>query len=90
MYNYSNYYTILNIVAQCFRVIHILSEKNQNKERKSQIRQGYELSRITEEVTDSMTDADQKNAYYTINQGTHVCQRLLNKGISKNQSPRRI
>ena len=65
MYNYSNYYTILNIVAQCFRAIHIMSEKNQNKERKSQIRQGYELSRITEDVTDSMTETDQKRMHIT-------------------------
>merc|ERR1712175_69482 len=60
MYNYSNYYTILNIVAQCFRAIHIMSEKNQNGERKYQIRKGFELRRIKGEVTDSMTEKDQK------------------------------
>ena len=42
-----------------------MSEKSQNEERKSQIRQGYELSRITEEVTDSMTEADQKRMHIT-------------------------
>ena len=69
----------------------MMPEKNQNEERKSQISQVYELSRITGEVTNSMTVADQKkNAYYTINQGTYVCQRLLNKEISKTQLPRRI
>ena len=65
MYKYSNYYTILNIVAQCFRAIYIMSDKNQNEERKSQIRQGYELKRITGEVTDSMTAPAQKRMYIT-------------------------
>ena len=65
MYNYSNYYTILNIVAQCFRAIHIMSEKNQNEERKYQIRKGFELCRIKGEVTDSMTEKDQKRMHIT-------------------------
>merc|ERR1711954_310588 len=54
MYNYSNYYTILNIAAQCFRAIHLMSERNQDEKRKCQIRQGFELSRIKGEVTNSM------------------------------------
>ena len=41
------------------------SDKNQNEERKSQIRQGYELKRITGEVTDSMTATAQKRMYIT-------------------------
>ena len=40
MYRYNNYYTILNIVAQCFRAIHMMSENNKSENRKMQIRQG--------------------------------------------------
>ena len=65
MYNYSNYYTILNIVAQCFRAIHLMSERNQDEERKCQIRKGFELSRIKGEVTNSMTEKDQKRMHIT-------------------------
>ena len=38
-----------------------MSEKNQNKKRKSQMSR----SRITKEVTDSMTEADQKRMHIT-------------------------
>ena len=65
MYNYSNYYTILNIVAQCFRAIHLMSERNQDEKRKCQIRQGFELSRIKGEVTNSMTEKDQTRMHIT-------------------------
>ena len=44
MYKYNNYYTILNVVAQCFRVIHLMSAKLKDDERKTQIRKGYELA----------------------------------------------
>ena len=42
-----------------------MSEKNQNKERKYQIRKGFELCRIKGEVADSMTEKDQKRMHIT-------------------------
>ena len=65
MYKYNNYYTILNVVAQCFRIIHLMSTKIKSDERKSQIRKGYELSRIPTDISDSMTPEDQRRIYIT-------------------------
>ena len=65
MYRYNNYYTILNIVAQCFRAIHMMSENNKSENRKMQIRQGYHLDRISSKETDSMTLEEQKRMYIT-------------------------
>ena len=65
MYKYDNYYTILNIVAQCFRVIHLMSAKLKNEKRKAQIRNGYELSRISTDISASMNPADQKRMHIT-------------------------
>ena len=42
MYKYSNYYTILNIIAQCFRAIHITSQKN--KLSKGNLKSGKDMS----------------------------------------------
>ena len=43
----------------------MMSEKNQNEERKYQIRKGFKLSRIKGEETDSMTEKDQKRMHIT-------------------------
>ena len=65
MYRYNNYYTILNIVAQCFRAIHMMSENNKSENRKVQIRQGYHLDRISSKEIDSMTPEEQKRMHIT-------------------------
>lgn len=48
-----------------FRAIHVMSERKQNVERKYQVRQGNEFTRITGEVTDSTTEKDKKRMHIT-------------------------
>jgi len=62
---YSNYHTMLNVVAQCFRAIHLMTKSMSNDSRKTQLRKGFELSRIPTNASKSMSAEDQKKMHIT-------------------------
>ena len=42
LYKYNKYSTILNVVAQCFRAIFLMTKNMKNEERKMQLRKGFQ------------------------------------------------
>ena len=53
-YKYSKYSTIVNIVAQCFRAIFLMTRNMKNVERKLQLRKGFQLKRINTGMSNNM------------------------------------
>ncbi len=65
LYKYNKYSTILNIVAQCFRAIFLMTKNMKNEERKMQLRKGFQLKRINTEMSKTMSLEEQKELHAT-------------------------
>ena len=65
IHKHNNYYTILNITAQCFRAIYLMTKNLRNESRKIQLRKGFNLTRIASEISQSMTPEDQRKMHIT-------------------------
>ena len=63
VHQYSKYHTILNIVAQCFRSIYLMTNNIQDGTRKQLFRRNFELNRISEDISKDMSPEDQKKMY---------------------------
>ena len=65
---YSNYHTMLNVVAQCFRAIHLMTKGISNNVRREQLRSGFELARIPSAVSKNMSEEEQRKMHITASQ----------------------
>ena len=65
IHKHNNYYTILNITAQCFRAIFLMTKNLRNENRKMQLRKGFNLTRISSEISQNMTPEDQRKMHIT-------------------------
>ena len=65
---YSNYHTMLNVVAQCFRAIHLMTKGISNNVRREQLRRGFELARIPSAVSKNMSEEEQRKMHITASQ----------------------
>ena len=72
---YSNYHTMLNVVAQCFRAIHFMTKCISDNVRRKQLQKGFELARIPSAVSKSMSQEEQRKMHITASQkerGTYM------------------
>ena len=65
LYKYNKYSTILNVVAQCFRAIFLMTKNMKNEERKMQLRKGFQLKRISTGMSNTMSLEEQKELHTT-------------------------
>ena len=65
IYRYSNFDTILNVVAQCFRAITLMASKITPLSRKIQITKGFDLKRVPPAISAIMTENDKKLIHIT-------------------------
>ena len=62
---YSRYSTMLNVVAQCFRAIYLMTKGITNESRRKELRIGFELHRIPKEISKDMSPEDQDKMHIT-------------------------
>ena len=51
LHRYSNFHTILNIVAQCFRALALMARGIKDEERREEIVKGFAITRIPAEIS---------------------------------------
>ena len=62
---YSNFHSALNIVAQCFRALALMTKGMKNKERGKEILRGFEITRLPIEISQAMSEEDKRKIHIT-------------------------
>ena len=62
---YSNFDTVLNVVAQCFRALALMAKAIKNEERRKEILKGFEITRIPANISQDMSDEQKQKVHIT-------------------------
>ena len=62
---YSNFHSTLNIVAQCFRALALMTKGMKDKTRRKEILRGFEIMRLPIEISEAMSEEDKRKIHIT-------------------------
>ena len=65
LHRYSNFHTILNIVAQCFRALELMVRAFKDEKRRAEIVKGFVITRIPAEISQDMSEEDRRKMHIT-------------------------
>ena len=65
MNKYSNFTTALNIIAQCFRALALMTNSIKDESRRNQLTRGFNIHRISSEISKEMSSDEQRKMHIT-------------------------